>query len=91
MALEVGASVLLPPVHERLELLLSILPEDPSSIVGLTAGQVRPAREGPNGARSRSGMYVSWVWLKGIELCPAREKPSGMELHPAQPTGLYFG
>ena len=39
-ALEVGASVLLPPVHERLDMLLAILPEDPSSIVGLTTGQV---------------------------------------------------
>jgi hypothetical protein len=40
MTLEAGASVLLPPVQERLEMLLSILPEDPSSIVGLTTGQV---------------------------------------------------
>ena len=40
VALEVGSSVLLPPVQQRLELLLSLLPEDPSSIVGLTSGQV---------------------------------------------------
>lgn len=40
IALEIGASVLLPPVHDRIDLLLSILPDDPSSIVTLTTGQV---------------------------------------------------
>ena len=40
-ALEVGSSVLLPPVVDRLELLLSLLPEEPSLISKLTTGQVR--------------------------------------------------
>jgi len=40
-ALDAGASVLLPPVHERLDLLLLVLPEDPSAYMGLTYGQVR--------------------------------------------------
>lgn len=40
LSLEVGSSVLLPPVHQRLDLLLSILPEDPSAIMSLTSGQV---------------------------------------------------
>ena len=39
-ALEVGSSVLLPPVVDRLELLLSLLPEHPSLITTLTTGQV---------------------------------------------------
>ena len=40
-ALEIGQSVLLPPVLDRVELLLTILPEEPSEIASLTAGQVR--------------------------------------------------
>ena len=39
-ALEVGSSVLLPPVVDRLDLLLSLLPEQPSLINTLTTGQV---------------------------------------------------
>ena len=39
-ALEIGQSVLLPPVLDRVELLLTILPEEPSEIASLTAGQV---------------------------------------------------
>ena len=39
-ALEVGSSVLLPPVTDRLDLLLSILPADPTQIASLTTGQV---------------------------------------------------
>ena len=39
-ALEVGSSVLLPPVVDRLDLLLSLLPEQPSLISTLTTGQV---------------------------------------------------
>ena len=40
-ALEIGQSVLLPPVLDRVELLLTILPEEPSEIASLTPGQVR--------------------------------------------------
>ena len=39
-ALEVGSSVLLPPILDRLDLLLSILPEVPSLLTSLTTGQV---------------------------------------------------
>ena len=39
-ALEIGQSVLLPPVLDRMELLLAVLPEEPSQITSLTAGQV---------------------------------------------------
>lgn len=38
--LEVGSSILLPPVHGRLELIHSILPEDPLLFADLTIGQV---------------------------------------------------
>ena len=41
MALEIGQSVLLPPVLDRVDLLLAVLPENPAHIVSLTAGQVR--------------------------------------------------
>lgn len=40
-ALEIGSSVLLPPVLDRMDILLALLPEEPSQIATLTAGQVR--------------------------------------------------
>ena len=40
-ALEIGSSVLLPPVLDRMDILLALLPEEPSQITTLTAGQVR--------------------------------------------------
>lgn len=40
-ALEIGSSVLLPPVLDRMDILLSILPEEPANIATLTAGQVQ--------------------------------------------------
>ena len=39
-ALEIGQSVLLPPVLDRMELILAVLPEDPTQVATLTAGQV---------------------------------------------------
>ena len=39
-ALEIGQSVLLPPVLDRMDLLLAALPENPSDFASLTAGQV---------------------------------------------------
>ena len=42
-SLEVGSSVLLPPVLDRLDLLLSILPEDLALIATLSVGQVSTA------------------------------------------------
>ena len=39
-ALEIGSSVLLPPVLDRMDLLLAILPESPPQLTSLSAGQV---------------------------------------------------
>lgn len=40
--LSIGASLLLPPLRERTELLLSLLPQGPQSLNVLSKGQVNP-------------------------------------------------
>ena len=57
-ALEIGSSVLLPPVLDRMDLLLAILPESPPQLTSLSAGQVcvccsNVACSTPRGSRVR--------------------------------------
>ncbi|CAI8021126.1 Probable E3 ubiquitin-protein ligase HERC1 [Geodia barretti] len=57
-ALEIGQSVLLPPVLDRMDLLLAALPENPSDFASLTAGQCRQVEILLAGFKNRNEMVA---------------------------------
>lgn len=65
--LSIGASLLLPPLRERTELLLSLLPQGPQSLNVLSKGQVRKAtgcyfNHSPMCCYSSAGNHDHTVW-----------------------------